>query len=74
MQTIFVSNKGDDKNDGLTLGTPVRSKRRLLALCKGNNAMHLMEGDATFARLMTEKDESKGNPIGAGPGGSRPIG
>jgi hypothetical protein len=40
MQTIYVSNHGDDKNDGLTPETPVHSWRRLMTLCKGQ-AMRL---------------------------------
>jgi hypothetical protein len=39
MQAIYVSNKGDDSNDGLTLQTPIRSWWRLMQLCKGNQAM-----------------------------------
>ena len=34
MQTIYVSNKGEDKNNGLTLETPVLSWKRLQVLCK----------------------------------------
>ena len=47
MQTIYVSNKGDDKNNGLTSETPVLSWKRLQVLCKGNQAMFLMEGKGT---------------------------
>jgi hypothetical protein len=67
MQTIYVSNHGDDKNDGLTPETPVHSWRRLMTLCKGNQAMHLMEGDFTLLRLKTEIDETAGRPIGPKP-------
>jgi hypothetical protein len=35
MQTIYVSNKGEDKNDGLTSESPVRSWKRLQVVCKG---------------------------------------
>lgn len=54
MQTIYVSNPGDDKNDGLTKETAVRSWRRAKSLCQGHNEFHLMEGDATFLRLNEE--------------------
>ena len=47
MQTIYVSNKGEDKNNGLTSETPVLSWKRLQVLCKGNQAMFLMEGKGT---------------------------
>jgi hypothetical protein len=57
MQTIYVSNKGDDKNKGLTSETPVLSWKRLQVLCKGNQAMFLMEGKATLTRLRYELDE-----------------
>ena len=63
MQTIYVSNHGDDKNDGLTPETPVHSWRRLMTLCKGNQAMHLMEGDFTLLRLKAEIDEATGRAI-----------
>jgi hypothetical protein len=53
MQTIYVSNNGDDKNDGLTLETPVRSWERAMKLCKGNSSIHPMEAD-TLARLTAE--------------------
>jgi hypothetical protein len=36
MQTIYVSNKGEDKNNGLTSETPVLSWKRLQVLCKGS--------------------------------------
>jgi len=51
MQQIFVSNSGNDENDGLTRQAPVRSWKRIKSLCKGNNEMFLMEGDATLMRL-----------------------
>ncbi len=57
MQTIYVSNKGEDKNNGLTSETPVLSWKRLQVLCKGNQAMFLMEGKATLTRLRYELDE-----------------
>jgi hypothetical protein len=57
MQTIYVSNKGDDKNKGLTSETPVLSWKRLQVLCKGNQAMFLMEGKATLTRLRYKLDE-----------------
>jgi hypothetical protein len=58
MQQIFVSNGGNDENDGLTRQTPVRSWKRVKALCKGNNEMFLMEGDTTLMRLKKQMDEA----------------
>jgi hypothetical protein len=37
MRKIYVSDRGDDKNDGLTSTTPVRSWQRLIELCEGND-------------------------------------
>jgi hypothetical protein len=68
MQTIYVSNNGDDKNDGLTAQTPVHSWRRYMALSRGNHALHLMEGDATFKRLKEErKSEAESWELPRGP-------
>ena len=46
MQTIFVSNRGDDINFGLTKLTPIRSWKRCERLCRGRRAIFLMEGEA----------------------------
>ena len=59
MQTIYVSNKGDDKNDGLTTATPVHSWKRYMTLSRGNQELLLMEGEATFKRLKEEIDAAK---------------
>jgi hypothetical protein len=58
MQHIFISNSGNDENDGLTRQAPVCSWKRVKALCKGNNEMFLMEGYATLMRLKKEIDET----------------
>jgi hypothetical protein len=57
MQTIYVSNRGSDENDGETRATPVYSWRRVNALCQGIHELRLIEGDATLIRLKTEIDE-----------------
>jgi hypothetical protein len=57
MQTIYVSNRGSDENDGKTSVAAVYSWRRVSALCKGVHEIHLMEGNATLLRLKTEIDE-----------------
>jgi hypothetical protein len=54
MQIVYVSNRGDGKNDGLTKESAVHSWQRVKALCKGNNEIHLMEGDSTLIRLNGE--------------------
>jgi len=55
-QSTFQT-KGEDKNNGLTSETPVLSWKRLQVLCKGNQAMFLMEGKATLTRLRYELDD-----------------
>ena len=59
MTLIYISNDGDDKNDGLTIATPVRSWERVMALCDGNNEMVMMEGRSTIERLEGEIYEAK---------------
>ena len=65
MQTIFVSNDGDDKNFGLTKLTPVRSWTRVKELCRDNRPLFLLEGEATLRRLKTEMDEAGGEGLPA---------
>jgi hypothetical protein len=57
MQTIYVSNRGSDENDGKTSVAAVYSWRRVSTLCKGVHEIHLMEGNATLIRLKAEIDE-----------------
>jgi hypothetical protein len=54
MKQIFVSNYGDDNNHGLGRSAPVKSRKRLYELCRGDTEMVLIEGSAIFERLMTE--------------------
>jgi hypothetical protein len=75
MQQIFVSNSGNDENDGLTRQTPVRSWKRVKGLRKGNNEMFLMEGDSTLMRLKKEIDEAvERGDFGEGAFGEGPFG
>ena len=47
MLRIYVSTEtGDDKNDGLSDRSPVRSGRRVNALCKGGTEIVIMGGPA----------------------------
>jgi hypothetical protein len=59
MQTIFVSNRGDDNNFGLTKLTPIRSWKRCKRLCRGKRAIFLMEGEATLMRMKDEIDQAQ---------------
>ena len=52
MQQIFVSNRGDDSNSGLSRDVPIYSWKRLMQLSRG-----YMEGDATRIRLGEEAGE-----------------
>ena len=53
MQQVYVSDKGDDKNDGLSLEAPIKSLKRLWVLWGGRELV-LMEGRETFNRLVDE--------------------
>jgi hypothetical protein len=50
---------GDDQNDGVTRATPVLSWKRLKELCKGGQAIFLLEGEPTLVRLKQEIDQKK---------------
>jgi hypothetical protein len=58
MQQIFVSNTGDDANDGLSRETAIKSRKRLMKLSLGNAEWVLMEGKATQERLEAEAAEA----------------
>jgi len=61
MLRIYVSTVvGDDKNDGLSEQSPVRSARRANALCLGNNEIVIMGGMDMLRQLNKElKKERK---------------
>jgi hypothetical protein len=59
MQTVFISNVGDDSNYGLTKLTPIRSWNRCKVLCRGFRAIFLMEGEATLMRLHREINQAE---------------
>jgi len=58
METIYISDIGDDNNDGLSREKPVRSWRRAVLLRAGHNEMLLIEGTATLKRLTRENHEA----------------
>ena len=47
MTRIYISDAGDDRNDGLTRETAIYSWQRAVKLCDGNTETNLMQGDAT---------------------------
>jgi hypothetical protein len=58
VQQIFVSNNGDDSEDGLSRETAIKSRKRLMQLSVGNIEWVLMEGKATQERLEMEAAEA----------------
>ena len=59
MQEIFVSVHGDDKNNGLSAKTPVRSLERAKRLCKGGQEIRHTGTDAEFQQLRNEHAKRK---------------
>ena len=58
MKKIYVSDTGDDENDGLTESTPIRSWLRFINLCDGNDEIIIMGGTNTGRmRLIAEIDK-----------------
>ena len=54
MQQIFVSNHGNDSNDGRSRENPIKSWKRLMQLSRGGPEWVHVEGPATRARLEKE--------------------
>ena len=59
MNRIYISDHGDDKNDGRMRETAIYSWTRAIKLCDGNAETHLMQGDATLQRLAREIERRK---------------
>jgi hypothetical protein len=53
MQQVYVSDKGEDENDGLSSEAPIKSLKRVCVLWSGRELV-LMEGRETFNRLVDE--------------------
>jgi hypothetical protein len=54
MTRIYISDAGDDRNDGLTRETAIYSWQRAVKLCDGNTETNLIQNDATLQRLVGE--------------------
>ena len=54
MTRIYISEAGDDRNDGLTRETAIHSWQRAVKLCDGNAETNLIQNDATLERLVAE--------------------
>jgi hypothetical protein len=58
MRKIYVSDNGNDSNDGLTEKTPIRSWQRFIQLCEGNDEIIIMgDVDTGKMRLIAEIDK-----------------
>ena len=58
MRNIYVSDSGNDKNDGLSEKTPIRSLQRFIQLCEGNDEIIIMgNADTGKMRLIAEIDK-----------------
>jgi len=54
MPTIYISDRGDDKNDGLSLQTPVYSLKRAQKLQGGKNDYSWHFGPRAWERIKKE--------------------
>ena len=52
MRKIYVSDSGNDTSDGLTHKTPIRSWKRFIQLCEGNDEIIIM-GNADTGKMRT---------------------
>ena len=58
MRKIYVSDSGNDKDDGLSVKTPIRSWQRFIQLCEGNDEIIIMgDADTGRMRLIAEIDK-----------------
>ena len=59
MRKIYVSDGGNDKDDGLSEKTPIRSWKRFIQLCEGNDEVIIMgDADTGRMRLIAEIDKN----------------
>jgi hypothetical protein len=61
MTRTYISDYGDDRNDGLTRQTAIYSWQREVKLCDGDSEANLMQGDATLQRLLQEIERRRRN-------------
>ena len=60
MPEIFISDHGDDKNDGLTKQSPISSWERYLKLKTANDQITILsDPEKTIRRLRKEIKETK---------------
>jgi hypothetical protein len=59
VSTIYISDYGDDENDGRSKKTAVYSWGRVVNLCDGRTETNLMQGGTTLKRLHEEMKRRK---------------
>jgi hypothetical protein len=59
MPTIYISDSGDDKNDGLSLQTAVYSLKRAKQLHSGRNDYSWHFGPRAWKRIQKQLSEQK---------------
>ena len=60
MRKIYVSDSGNDKGDGLTDKTPIRSWQRFIQLCEGNDEIIIMGDGCTGKMRLSAEIDKKG--------------
>jgi hypothetical protein len=63
MPTIYISDSGDDKNDGLSLQTPIYSLKRAKELHGGRNDCSWHFGPRAWERIKKELSEKDKRPM-----------
>ena len=59
MRTIYISDSGDDKNDGLSLKTAIYSLKRAKELHGGRNDFSWHFGPRAWKRIQKELSDKK---------------
>jgi hypothetical protein len=59
MPTIYISDRGDDKNDGLSLQNPIYSLERAMKLQGGKNDYSWHFGPRAWERIKKELADKK---------------
>ena len=67
MPTIYISDRGDDKNDGLSLQTPVYSLKRAQKLQGGKNDHSWHFGPRAWERIKKELPDKHEKKLPRGP-------
>jgi hypothetical protein len=60
MRKIYVSDSGNDTNDGCTDKTPIRSWERFIHLCEGNDEIIIMGATAIGKMRLVAEIDKKG--------------